>query len=42
MNSTEIFSIALGLERPWQIREVRFETPKESERELHIHYDKIP
>jgi transposase len=39
MNSTEIFSIALGLERPWQIREVRFETPKESERELHIYLD---
>jgi hypothetical protein len=39
MNSTEIFSIALGQERPWQIRDVRFETPKESERELHIYLD---
>jgi len=39
MNSTELFSIALGLSSPWQIREVRFETASVNERELHICLD---
>jgi transposase len=39
MKSTELFSIALGLVSPWQIREVRFESLSDSERELHIYLD---
>ena len=39
MNSTELFSIALGLSSSWQIREVRFETASVNERELHIYLD---
>ncbi|MDR1896215.1 MAG: ISL3 family transposase, partial [Prevotellaceae bacterium] len=39
MNSTELFSIALCLESPWQIREVRFEELESRERELHIYID---
>ena len=35
-NSTEIFGIALGLEKPWQVKDVRFEEVLGS-RELHIH-----
>jgi transposase len=38
MNSIEIFSLALGLESPWHIKEVRFELLNQ-ERELHIYLD---
>ncbi|KAA6336101.1 hypothetical protein EZS27_015728 [termite gut metagenome] len=37
MNSTEIFSIALGLVPPWKISDVRFETTTTSAHELHIY-----
>lgn len=37
-NSTEIFSLALGLESPWFIENVKFEKVEEfSKKELHIH-----
>jgi hypothetical protein len=39
MNSTEIFSIALGLVSPWKISDVRFETTTTSAHELHIYLD---
>jgi transposase len=39
MNSTEIFSIALGLAHPWKISDVRFESASEVEGELHIYLD---
>jgi transposase len=39
MNSTEIFSKALGLASPWKISDVRFEAASEVERELHIYLD---
>jgi len=39
MNSTELFSIALGLEYPWHIGEVVFESVSVGERELHIYLD---
>lgn len=39
MNSTQIFTTALGLESPWQIREIRFETLVSDNRELHIYLD---
>ena len=39
MNSTELFSIALCLESPWQIREVRLESVSNIEQELHIYLD---
>ena len=38
MNSTEIFSIALGLGNPWYVNAVRFEQNGEL-RELHIDLD---
>lgn len=39
MNSKEIFVLALGLQAPWEIKEVRFESITEYERELHIYID---
>jgi hypothetical protein len=39
MNSTELFSVALGLCSPWHIRSVRLEDISDNERELHIHLD---
>ncbi|MDR1171012.1 MAG: ISL3 family transposase [Bacteroidales bacterium] len=39
MNSTQIFTTVLGLELPWQIREIRFETLGSDDRELHIYLD---
>jgi transposase len=39
MNSKEVFSIALGLESPWQVSEVRLDKVSESEQELHIYID---
>ena len=37
MNSTEIFTLALGLKEPWEIKEVEISTGQDSVKELHIH-----
>jgi transposase len=39
MNSTDLFSVALGIGSPWHIRSVRLENASDNERELHIHLD---
>ena len=39
MNSNELFGLALGLESPWQIREISFVDVSEKVRELHIYLD---
>ena len=39
MNSTEIFSIALGLNRPWFVSNVEFVDVNTNEKELHIYLD---
>ncbi len=35
-NSTEIFSIALGLQEPWYIKEVNFD--KENQLDIHLSF----
>ena len=37
MNSTEIFTLALGLKEPWEIKDVEISTGQDSVKELHIH-----
>ena len=37
MNSTEIFSLALGLEDPWKIESVEIKITENSIKELHLH-----
>lgn len=37
MNSTELFSLALGLESPWEIKSVEMKVSKNSIKELHLH-----
>jgi len=37
MNSTEIFSLALGLESPWEIKNVEMKVTNNSIKELHLH-----
>jgi transposase len=40
MNTTELFNIALGLSRPWYIRQIELLPVEESKaKELHIHLD---
>ena len=39
MNSKEVFSVALGLESPCQVVEVRLDKLSKSEHELHIYLD---
>ena len=39
MNSTEIFSIALGLNRPWFVSNVEFVEVNSNKKELHIYLD---
>jgi hypothetical protein len=40
MNSKEIFSVALSIESPWEVKEVKFSTlSSSSECELHIYLD---
>lgn len=36
MNSTEIFTMALGLSEPWYVSKVEFIEGKHSNKELHI------
>ena len=37
MNSTEIFSLALGLESSWKIEKVEMKLTENSIKELHLH-----
>jgi hypothetical protein len=37
MNSTEIFSLALGLDSPWKIERVNMKISENSIKELHLH-----
>jgi transposase len=37
MNSTTLFSMALGLQKPWQVDEISFAAEKSSRKELHLH-----
>lgn len=37
MNSTTLFTMALGLQSPWQIESINFETPSKGKKQLHIH-----
>jgi transposase len=39
MNSTEIFSLALGLQSPWLVKAVKFSSLSTTEQELHIYID---
>jgi transposase len=39
MNSETIFSMALGLQAPWQVKEVTFSTDDKLHSELHLHID---
>lgn len=39
MNSTEIFSIALGLNRPWFVSNLEFVEVNSNKKELHIYLD---
>jgi transposase len=37
MNSTDLFSMALGLQAPWQVEDLTFEAQEGQRRELHLH-----
>lgn len=37
MNSTTLFSMALGLQSPWQVNDISFAANESSRRELHLH-----
>ena len=37
MNSTTLFSMALGLQKPWQVDEISFAAEKSKSNELHLH-----
>jgi len=39
MNSETLFSMALGLQSPWQVKEVSFSTNEFARSELHLHID---
>ena len=39
MNSETLFSMALGLQPPWQVKEVTFSTDELAHSELHLHID---
>ena len=39
MNSETLFSMALGLQPPWQVKEVTFSTDESARSELHLHID---
>ncbi len=36
MNSEQIFSIALGLQTPWEIKEIGFKEDENGSREFHL------
>ena len=37
MNSTTLFSMALGLQSPWQVNDISFAAEESKQRELHLH-----
>ena len=39
MNSETLFSMALGLQSPWQVKNVTFATDELARSELHLHID---
>ena len=39
MNSETLFSMALGLQPPWQVKEVTFSPDELARSELHLHID---
>ena len=39
MNSETLFSMALGLHTPWQVKDVTFSTDDTGHSELHLHID---
>ena len=41
MNSETLFSMALGLQSPWQVKDVTFSTDESARSELHLHIDFI-
>ena len=41
MNSESLFSMALGLQSPWQVKDVTFSTDESAHSELHLHIDFI-
>jgi transposase len=42
MNSEILFSMALGLHAPWQVKDVTFSTDELAHSELHLHIDFVP
>ena len=42
MNSETLFSMALGLHAPWQVKDVTFSTDELAHSELHLHIDFVP
>ena len=42
MNSEILFSLALGLQSPWQVKDVTFSTDESARSEFHLHIDFIP
>ena len=42
MNSETLFSMALGLQAPWQVKNVTFSTDDKLHSELHLHIDFAP
>jgi transposase len=41
MNSEALFSMALGLQPPWQVKNVIFSTYELAHSELHLHIDYV-
>ena len=37
MNSEILFSLALGLQSPWEVKDVTFSTDESARSELHLH-----
>ncbi len=37
MNSTTLFSMALGLQSPWQVNDISFSDDGSTRKELHLH-----
>jgi transposase len=42
MNSETLFSMALGLQTPWQVKDVTFSTDELARSELHLYIDFVP
>ena len=39
MNSEILFSLALGLQSPWQVKDMTFSSDESARSELHLHID---